>query len=617
MKKTLLKYSVISIIFVIGVIYRVHSIMGTADYFTSDTGVLCLMAKHIRLGLEFPVFWYGHSYLGALPAYFLSVFFWIFGTGLFAFKIYALFFSVLSFILIVLMARSLFDKRVALLCLAFLAIPPHSLIVTIAYGGYQAYILLGIVFLWILGNYVRTEKRLFFFLTAVVAGFGWYSHPMFIYFILLFFVTYLIRSVFSKESTFMIFHIEKIFVWCILFLVGAIPYFIGLNRNYHYYNPLGNADSEIFSLLTSFVWAILFKIPHILSFDRGYPAFRVINSIFYIFLFIAVISEIVQFLKSKAFAPKHLFFLFFITTIITFSYEQNYEDLGTSRHLMHLIILLPIISSLLVQKFLGSKKVLMAGIILLLSLIQVCLTLSITKTEPNCYNLIETLRKKDLTKGFADFWLAYKLTFLADESVILSPLWGADRYEPYTYSIINSAQGCYIFDLSDHIQSARCEEFERTLSAMKTLSFTREEYEPYRIFSGLQIIDGNANYPVKYFNPVYEDEYWEPLNPEGKPNKNKNYSFTIALPKDVYNFEFRVKYNGECQNDVYCEDGAITVFDQINNALIGRVQCKMDSFADSSVQVYRFKAYCNPLKYVRVLVSFFDANLELESMLIY
>ena len=45
---------------------------------------------------------------------------------------------------------------------------------------------------------------------------------------------------------------------------------------------------------------------------------------------------------------------------------------------------------------------------------------------------IECLRNRGIRGGFGDYWTAYKLTFLADERIIIAPVNGVDRYPAYT-----------------------------------------------------------------------------------------------------------------------------------------------------------------------------------------
>ena len=52
------------------------------------------------------------------------------------------------------------------------------------------------------------------------------------------------------------------------------------------------------------------------------------------------------------------------------------------------------------------------------------------KLQPDTQSLatIECLKRNGIRGGYAEYWTAYKLTFLAEESIIIAPTDGIDRY---------------------------------------------------------------------------------------------------------------------------------------------------------------------------------------------
>jgi hypothetical protein len=56
--------------------------------------------------------------------------------------------------------------------------------------------------------------------------------------------------------------------------------------------------------------------------------------------------------------------------------------------------------------------------------------------SPSRYETIaQNLAKERVKAGYADYWLAYYLTFLAHEEIILAPVSGKERYPPYVESV--------------------------------------------------------------------------------------------------------------------------------------------------------------------------------------
>ena len=56
------------------------------------------------------------------------------------------------------------------------------------------------------------------------------------------------------------------------------------------------------------------------------------------------------------------------------------------------------------------------------------------KLQPDTQSLatIECLTRNGIRGGYAEYWTAYKLTFLAQEEIVIAPVDGVDRYPRYT-----------------------------------------------------------------------------------------------------------------------------------------------------------------------------------------
>jgi hypothetical protein len=64
--------------------------------------------------------------------------------------------------------------------------------------------------------------------------------------------------------------------------------------------------------------------------------------------------------------------------------------------------------------------------------------------------VVKLLRDHGVTYGSAQYWLAYRFTFLARESVIIVPLSpGEDRYKPYRTGFDSARDVAYIFHPSE------------------------------------------------------------------------------------------------------------------------------------------------------------------------
>ena len=59
-------------------------------------------------------------------------------------------------------------------------------------------------------------------------------------------------------------------------------------------------------------------------------------------------------------------------------------------------------------------------------------TMYLTSPDTQAIAAIECLKRNGIRGAFADYWTAYKLTFLAGEEIIVAPTDGIDRYPRYT-----------------------------------------------------------------------------------------------------------------------------------------------------------------------------------------
>src|SRR5258706_13210530 len=82
-----------------------------------------LMARHFLKGEHTPFLW-GQTYLGTLETYFISFFFWLFGSSMVTLRIAPFLVSIASLVSVYFLGRTLFNRKVACLALFFLAVPP-------------------------------------------------------------------------------------------------------------------------------------------------------------------------------------------------------------------------------------------------------------------------------------------------------------------------------------------------------------------------------------------------------------------------------------------------------------------------------------------------------------
>ena len=106
-------------------VWRLAFLLWTGFAIESDEAVIGLMAKHIGELREFPVWYYGQEYMGALEAYVAAPFVKLFGSNAVSLKLTALAFALVFAWASALFAQQVFGKRPALFfTLAYLVAGP-------------------------------------------------------------------------------------------------------------------------------------------------------------------------------------------------------------------------------------------------------------------------------------------------------------------------------------------------------------------------------------------------------------------------------------------------------------------------------------------------------------
>jgi hypothetical protein len=92
-----------------------------------DEGTVGLMGLHVMKG-EFPVFFYGQKFMGAIEAYLYGVFFLFVGASPLTLELLPTLLSILFILLTYLLAKKIFGSKVALISASLLALPPYFLL---------------------------------------------------------------------------------------------------------------------------------------------------------------------------------------------------------------------------------------------------------------------------------------------------------------------------------------------------------------------------------------------------------------------------------------------------------------------------------------------------------
>jgi hypothetical protein len=152
-------------------------------------------------------------------------------------------------------------------------------------------------------------------------------------------------------------------------------------------------------------------------------------------LVFAIVASVVA-LKERPFTP--LFhFLVFVTPLL-FLLSGAFVDVQSYRYLMPVSGALAVVFALGVWRIFRWSRV--AGVISLamaLTLFGLEQRAWYRQLSPDTRSaaIIDCLDRNGVRAAFADYWISYKVTFLAGERIVLAPHNGVDRYPPYTAQV--------------------------------------------------------------------------------------------------------------------------------------------------------------------------------------
>jgi hypothetical protein len=189
-----------------------------------DQGVVVLMAKHILEGGEFPVFHYGQAYLGTLEAFLISFCYLLFGINLWVIHIVPVVCFTLFCFALFLLAKDLFGTQVGLWSLLWCVMAPIALTeysVMPQLGNITAPMfgtaLLGITIKSLKSSNLFT-KRGGYGLLGLLAGIGWWTSPMLIYYLFAIPLFILLKERIGEI-------LKGGLLGVFLFFVGGLPFF--------------------------------------------------------------------------------------------------------------------------------------------------------------------------------------------------------------------------------------------------------------------------------------------------------------------------------------------------------------------------------------------------------
>lgn len=499
---------------------------------SSDEAWPALMAMHILKG-EFPVVYWGQTYMGTQESYIAAPLIYLFGPATWVVRLYPLLFSFLFVFISYCLACRVFNRQVGLLTLCLLAAPAPYLAMcgaTVAPDNYLAIITLGSASFWLTLRLVSREPprvRDGIFLGATL-GYAFWLHLLIIGFI-------------ACSLAYLFLNDKKIlwrgYFWALVlaFAAASLPFWLFNIRNgFATFQDVGRTSDwqrtwEYVRIAASYT-AQFFTGQRIMLYADNCHNVVLPKALFYALgltwsglMLLAVAGNWKSLLRLCGLSVKGsggapLLFMMAVVSIAVFAHSSR-SAADEARYLLPLMAVLPVLGAFGIWQV--YQRFRFAGIILALFVITCQLWGNILLARawnnpaivagpldlPDTRPLIAAMEKHGIRHAYAHYWLSYRITCETAEKIIVS--------EPFNERF----PGRDVHYLDEVSQA------EKAVFITHTKLFPPEQFEP-----GLQKIGGSYKkgdigpFTVFYdFKPPCDDRALREIPRDGW-KVNANYS---------------------------------------------------------------------------------------------
>ncbi|CAN5728125.1 hypothetical protein BH24ACT2_BH24ACT2_09530 [soil metagenome] len=449
---------------VAGIALRIRFLTGRAGVIDADEAIVGLLARHILRGEELVGFFWGQGYGGTLEPMLVAFVFALLGPSPGALAVVPTVLSAVAALLVWRIGRRTVGHRAAVVgALAMWLWPAYMVwFSTKEKGFYWVCLAVGLALLLVVLRLVEEPLRDgWWLLLGFLAGVGWWTSPQILYFVLPGVLWLLARQ--RQEAWRLVLAVPTA-------LIGAAPWLVANFRDdWASFTPANRFNDQGF---LGNVWVFLSEgVPVILNLrDAG----GWIVDGFFPVLYVAMLAGIaVAVLRRRS--GTGLLVLGVIVYVPVYAVFPVSGVVGEGRYLLFLLPFLALLLAHAARRPLAQAALLAA--VLALSVVTVPVVEASTvarageqRVPTDMGPLLAELDRRGITHLFADFWIAYRVTFESGERIIAAPI-GNSRYEPYDRAVIESASPAWLFV----DEAALSEQFEIELANRGT------PYERFRV----------------------------------------------------------------------------------------------------------------------------------------
>lgn len=414
----------------------------------ADEAVVGLMAKNIANGNDFPFYFWGQHYMGALEAFCVAFFYKIAGPSVFWLKLVPALFWYLSIPIMYLLWRQVSDRPVALSAALLTIFPGYFLSewISKARGGYSEIVFLGALVLYLYSTYENhVNKKLLLFIIGVLNSIAFWVNAQSISFIMPIAVHYVLSEKYDLKTYFI--RMLQIFSGFSPMLLALAYYDLTHELGFLSFLLRGHKETYFLTRITSNV-ANLFSDAFPVLIGSYYPwTHDIILPIVSYLVYVAFLISLVYFgynIFRKRVNLKESKWLFFWSFVLLLTYYviSRFGALipREPRYLITAIFFIPFcISYFFYSLYKRSRFFAALVIVVLFSSNLFCSYIYYThKSPPVFQQLSEYLEKRKITIIFSDYWILMNLIFYSDEKIVGSSNLGPDindRYAKYGESL--------------------------------------------------------------------------------------------------------------------------------------------------------------------------------------
>lgn len=503
---------------------RLALIQSGSITFNSDEAVMSLIARHILSG-EFTAFYWGQNYMGVLDSYLLAGFFALFGQTVLTARLAALSLYLMTVLTTYLLAYRLSeDGFAAAVAALLLALPPVMVVLytSISIGAFIDILVLNNL-LFLIGWDLIAGRRGgwgWWALAGLLGGIGWWELPIIAASIL----PLLTVGVWRLKARL---PWGKLAVAAVAFLIGASPWIarliaapggvagdlVGVRLS-----AAASARASGTGLLSKLVSLLFFNLPALVGLRPPWAVEWVWWPLGVLFaaLYMAILWQAARQLKRQPDYQRlaiSTLLLAWVVIILPFLLSPFGSD-PTGRYLMVLYPTLAVLTGHWLGRLrrgqggLSSRTgrwlapAVLIGLLAYNSYGTIRYTLEtppglstqlleqIAIPHDTDEDLFHFLGEIGATRGYANYWIAYRTIFLTGESVILSPqlpyrenldyTTRDDRYPPYTELVDSAADVVYVTAKQPALDEALRQGFDAL-----AVTYQEEQIGPYTVFYDL------------------------------------------------------------------------------------------------------------------------------------